>query len=276
MREAGTTGEVLQEQAGYFNVPGAHLYTVLHPVAHPVARVLLIGPFAPERQFSYHHWTRWARYLAAKRCEVVRFDYRGTGESTGDFGSASFEQWCADAEALASWLVRQRPELPLLLHGVELGAVLAGRSFYGGAGEALLLWSPPPNANQAMRAILRRWAGIEQLYESPENRKSASEYIRGLEGGLSIEVHGYAWQSKLWRESFAFGIPDGLRDEGAFLDDRGRPVKVERFGSNTEPPTMPYRRYDDNQDLSALYDSTYKWVAEALQLKAHGVDGTSH
>lgn len=276
MRCAPASAAVLEEHAGYVPVPGAHLYAMLHRAGRPEARVLLVGPFASERQFAYHAWVRWARYLAAHGIEALRYDHHGTGESTGDFGSASFEQWCADAEALASWLARQRPELPLLLHGVELGAVLAGRCFSGGAGEAVLLWSPPVDANHAMRALLRRWAGIEQLYESPGNRKSASEYIRGLEGGLSIEVHGYAWQSKLWRESFAFGIPDGLRDEGAFLDDRGRPVKVERFGSNTEPPTMPYRRYDDNQDLSALYDSTYKWVAEALQLKAHRVDGTSH
>lgn len=36
----------LQEQASYFEVPGAHFYTVLHPVMDPVARVLLVGPFA--------------------------------------------------------------------------------------------------------------------------------------------------------------------------------------------------------------------------------------
>ena len=267
---------VLEEHAGYISVPGAHLYAMLHRAACPAARALLVGPFASERQFAYHAWVRWARYLAARGIETLRYDHRGTGESTGGFESASFEQWRADTEALAGWLARQRPELPLLLHGVELGAVLAGRCFSGGAGEALLLWSPPANANQAMRAVLRRWAGIEQLYESPENRKSASEYIRELEGGSSVEVHGYAWQSKLWRESFAFGIPDGLRDEGAFMDDRGRPVKVDRFGANAESPSMPYRRYDDSHDLSALYDSTYKWVAEALRLKTHGVDGTSN
>jgi hypothetical protein len=276
MRCAPASAVVLEEHAGYIPVPGAHLYAMLHRAGRPEARVLLVGPFASERQFAYNAWVRWARYLAARGIEVLRYDHRGTGESTGDFESASFEQWRADAEALANWFAQQRPELPLLLHGVELGAVLAGRCFSGGAGEALLLWSPPVNANQAMRAILRRWAGIEQLYESPENRKSASEYIRELEGGTSIEVHGYEWQSKLWHESFAFGALDGLRDEGAFLDDRGRPVKVDRFGSSAQSPSMPYRRYDDSQDLSALYESTYKWVAGALRLHTHGVDGTNN
>lgn len=33
------------EQAGYLEVSGTHLYTVLHGVADPVARVLLVGQF---------------------------------------------------------------------------------------------------------------------------------------------------------------------------------------------------------------------------------------
>ena len=33
----------MQEHAGYLAVPGAHVYTVLHQVQDPVARVLLAG-----------------------------------------------------------------------------------------------------------------------------------------------------------------------------------------------------------------------------------------
>ena len=48
-----------EERAGYFQVSGAHLYTVLHEVQEPVARVLLVGPFASERHNSYLPWMRW-------------------------------------------------------------------------------------------------------------------------------------------------------------------------------------------------------------------------
>ena len=77
------TDDALMEHAGYFKVSGAYLYTVLHEVPDPLARVLLVGPFASERHNSYLPWVRWARYLAAKRIEVLRYDYRGIGESTG-------------------------------------------------------------------------------------------------------------------------------------------------------------------------------------------------
>src|ERR1700750_2748631 len=94
----------LLECAGYFPVSGAHLYTVLHRVEKPVARMLMAGSFASERHYSFDPWIRWARYLAEKGVEVLRFDYRGVGESEGVFEEASFQEWSDDLALLANWL----------------------------------------------------------------------------------------------------------------------------------------------------------------------------
>jgi hypothetical protein len=258
------------EHAGYFAVPGAHLYTVLHQVMDPVARVLLVGAFASERHFSYHAWVRWARYLASRRIEVLRYDYRGVGESTGVFKEMCFENWSEDVQILAKWIAAQSPTVPLILHGLELGSILASRSFHEGIGDALLLWSAPANANQALRSTLLRWAGLEQLYESPENRRNAFEYIKQLERGSFIEVQGYQWSSRLWNDSFHFDIPASIKDEGSSHTVYNKPVKIIKFGKDSASLTMPYSRYGEVKDLDWLYASSFDWIAEALAITHPG------
>jgi pimeloyl-ACP methyl ester carboxylesterase len=252
------------EHARYYPVSGAYLYTVLHEVSNPLARVLLVGPFASERHFSYHPWVRWARYLAARRIEVLRYDYRGVGESTGVFYRMGFDQWSEDVQYLASSFAARSPGVPLVLHGLEIGAILAGRCFAQGRGDALLLWSPPPDANQALRASLRRWAGLEQLFESTENRRTTMDYIRQLERGESIEVAGYEWSSTLWHGSYEFVLPASLADEGSAWEAYKRPVKIVKLGKEAAPLVKPYVGYDEVKDLSWLYLSNFEWVTGAL------------
>jgi Serine aminopeptidase, S33 len=258
--------DALLERAGYFTVSGAALYTVLHEVPDPVARVFMVGPFASERHFSYHPWVRWARYLAARGIEVLRYDYRGVGESTGGFEEMGFGDWSEDVDLLANWLSSRAPRVPLLLHGLEIGAILAARSFAQGVGDALLLWSPPAHANQALRASLMRWAGLEQLFESADNRRSAADYIRKLEQGSSIEVAGYQWSSLLWRSSFDFHLPANLDDDVVASEAFQRPVRVVKLGREAAPLVKPYVGYDEVKDLSWLYASHYEWLAGVLQI----------
>jgi hypothetical protein len=267
--------ERCHEQGGYFTVPGAHLYSVLHQVTDPKARVLLVGAFASERHFSYHCWVRWARYLAARGVEVLRYDYRGVGESTGVFEELSFDDWREDIQILSNWLARRSPSIPLILHGLEMGSILAGRCFHEGIGDALLLWSPANSANRVLRSILQRWAGLEQIYESPQNRKTTSEYVRQIEQGASIEVQGYQWSSRLWADSFHVCLPAEMENDALCQVAYKKPVKVVKFGSDNRSIAVPYIRYDEAKDLTDLYAANFKWLAGVIPALTGGVNEAS-
>jgi hypothetical protein len=257
----------LTEHPGYLPVSGEHLYTVLHEVAEPVGRVLLVGPFASERHKSYIPWVRWARYLADRRIEVLRYDYRGIGESTGVFEQMTFDDWTEDVRTLCGWLRERTPSVPLILHGMEVGALLAGRIFNEGIGDGLLLWSPPANANQALRRTLLRWVGLEQIFQCPEERKPASQHIRQLESGESLDVEGYSWSPDLWRSSFGFEMPESLVDGDIATAVYKRPVEIVTLGREASPLVKGGSvGYDEAKDFTWLFDANFDWLASVLAL----------
>ena len=253
------------ERGGYFEVPGAHLYTVLHRVTKPIARVLLVGPFAGERHSSYIPWVLWARYLAQRGIEVLRYDYRGIGESSGAFEEMSFSEWSEDVHLLAKWLKEQSPEVPLVLHGLGVGALLASRAFHGGMGEALLLWSPPESANQALRSSVVRWINVEQLFKYGDERKPPSAFIQELERGSSVEVEGYQFSGKLWQNSFLFDMPPAMRDEASARAEYKKPVRIIKLSREAAPLVKAGTVADDRaKDFTWLFLENWEWIATSI------------
>ena len=163
-------------------------------------------------------------------------------KSSGVFEEMTFDHWTEDVQLLAGWLSSRSPRLPLLLHGLEVGAILAGKCFDQGMGDGLLMWSPPGSANQPLRTGLLQWASVKQLLESPENRTSAAKYIQQLlQKGALIDVQGYQWSASLWRASIDFKLPSSLEDESSASVACKRPVSIVKLGKNASPlgPTLP-------------------------------------
>ncbi len=252
----------LLEQPGYFRVAGAHLYTVLHEVPDPIARVLLVGPFASERQNAYLPWVRWARYLAARHIEVLRFDYRGVGESTGVFEELGFADWAEDVERLLDWFQSRSPHVPLILHGLEIGALLAGQAFDKGRGDGLLLWSPATNAHRALRSTLVRWANLEHLSKPVGGPRSAADYVRDFEKSSFIEVEGYRWSKALWQDSLEINLPTPLMDETSAASTYGRPVRIVKLDRHAAPLVKGgFVGYDEAKDFDWLFAPNCQWIA---------------
>ncbi|MEW6072543.1 MAG: hypothetical protein AB1726_08125 [Planctomycetota bacterium] len=260
------------EVPAYLPFEGEELYVVHHPTAGPPrARALLAGPFASERPHAYGCWVRWARTLAARGVECLRFDYRGTSESTGRFADHCLTTWRADVEHLARWLAAREPRRPLVLHGLRLGGLLAARAFFaGGRGDALLLWSPPESGQAMLHDTLRRRLATDMALAGPGPRRTREEYVAELLAGGTVEVEGFAWTRRLWEDAASHSL-DLPAPEGRGAD--GRPWRSVRLERSAGPLADPYglgfaprggaALKPMNPDLTSLFAAELAWILAA-------------
>jgi O-antigen/teichoic acid export membrane protein len=266
----------IKQTSGYLNQKGHQLYYTLHEAPEPTALAVLVGPFAPERVMNYAPWIRWARFLAQNGVTTLHFDYRGVGESTGNFEDLSVNDWLEDLNLCATWLQGQNPGLPLVLHGLGFGGLLAANAFEKGSGKALLLWSPLTKGDQAIReALLRRMSFDLVQAGAAGGPKSAVDYLGELDAGRPVTIEGYNISARLWKDCSALKLP-------ANGDTPERPVKTVKLKQTEVPlvaggglwqalnPRARMRHTPLNPDLSKFFSGNLEWIAEAAGTKANG------
>lgn len=102
---AGVSEEPLQ-----FFCEGSHLYSMLHlPDGEPKQGIILIVGGPQYRVGSHRQFVQLARALAQAGIAVLRFDYRGMGDSEGGF--LGFDDIDADIAAAVDAFERRLPQL---------------------------------------------------------------------------------------------------------------------------------------------------------------------
>ncbi len=133
-------------QTFYFGDTDKPLLGVYHPPAAAEDRraaVLLCYPLGHEYVRCHRTFRRFADTLARAGYHVLRFDYRGTGDSGGAFADSDAGQWQEDIHTAADELLAMSAATEINLVGLRLGASLAAHAVADGLDVAhLVLWDP--------------------------------------------------------------------------------------------------------------------------------------
>ncbi len=159
--------ERLPEERFFFENEGANVYGVLHhprPDAAPTAGRTGAVLCHPLLDFDLYEvpWTlpmivNCARELARAGYPTLRFDFRGAGQSDGEFEDLTLSSCVSDLQRAIDVLVERTGVEEVVLIGTRLGGTIAMRV----AGRdprvrRLALWDPVPDPNGSLQAVFRR------------------------------------------------------------------------------------------------------------------------
>jgi exosortase A-associated hydrolase 2 len=212
---------------------GGQRFAIHHPpLGKPRGAVLYLHPFAEEMNKGRRMAALGARALAAAGYGVLQLDLLGCGDSSGDFGDATWTHWLDDAELGARWL-RERHDGPLWLWGLRAGCLLASATAAHAGGEShLLLWQPPAHGKALLQQFLRLRMAGQLLDDGPaEPARGATDALRkDLAAGRSVEVAGYA---------LAPGLAQGLEAATLQAPPAGSRVLWLELSARTPPALLP-------------------------------------
>ncbi len=129
----------------FFGPADSPLYGVHQPpqIAGNGGGVVLCYPFGQEYMRAHRACRQLSLLLARRGFHVLRFDYRGTGDSSGDIDDAGVERWVDDAGAAIDELRELSGLSQVSVIGLRLGAWFAARATERRTDvDRLVVWDP--------------------------------------------------------------------------------------------------------------------------------------
>jgi len=166
--------------------------------------VLYIHPFAEEMNKSRRMATLQARALAQAGYAVLQMDLLGCGDSSGDFGDATWAAWVSDVVHGCQWLRSQHNTTndalvpPLWLWGLRAGCLLAVDAARLMSEPCnFLFWQPPTAGAPLLQQFLRIKAAGDLM--SGQVKATMQGLRDQLARGEPIEIAGYRVAAELAR-----------------------------------------------------------------------------
>ena len=186
---------------------GGQRLCVFHPVARPRGLILYLHPFAEEMNKSRRMAAMQARAMAKAGFAVLQIDLLGCGDSSGDFGDATWDAWLDDV-ALGLQYLQNRAldqvdpnnhplsDLPVWLWGLRAGCLLAvDAARRMNLPCNFLFWQPPASGKALLQQFLR--LKIAGDLASGQSKGVMDGMRKQLAGGGAVEIAGYFLSSGL-------------------------------------------------------------------------------
>ena len=148
---------------GWVDTPHGAAFASFHPPRDGEGRgrvVVLFNPFKLEATCSHRAYRHLAERLAAAGIAAVRFDYPGTGDSSGDeYDGDRVAAWIEGACRVVAWARARSGAKDVGLFGVRLGALVALEAAARTGVDHVALVAPSPTG----RAWLREARAFQRL-----------------------------------------------------------------------------------------------------------------
>ncbi|MCX6129448.1 MAG: alpha/beta fold hydrolase [Proteobacteria bacterium] len=180
----------------FIPVSDSALFALSYPSLNPECReaVIICPPDPQDGMRSHGCLVQLARRLQQSGLAVLRFDYRGTGDSEGASNEISLDLCLQDILTAASFMRQQTSCIDLSLIGLRLGASLAIRASKILELKRLVLWDPILDGIDYIKAA-ERSQHLMFTREKPDPPFPSARYS-------SEQYWGFPW-TKQWRSELA-------------------------------------------------------------------------
>jgi exosortase A-associated hydrolase 2 len=202
----------VHEEYQFLNLNGERIFAAHYRSAQHTSRaVVMCHPMGEEKLWAHRVFVSFARDLASIGFDVLRFDFRGEGDSDRAFEHADFETRIGDT-CLAVDTVRElnpaATEVTLL--GLRLGASVAAAAAARRSDVArLILWDPVVDGAAYMQTVLR----ANLMFQMALHRKvieNRDALVARLARRESVNIDGYELTEPLYQQVSGFHLADVL------------------------------------------------------------------
>lgn len=172
----------------FFGHGGRRLFGAYAPAPGRTAgnrAYVLCPPWGQEYLRSHRSLRQLATMLSAAGCNVLRFDYFGTGDSSGDMAQADLRGWVADIASAIEEVRDMSGATRVGLVGLRLGATLASiaAARQPRGIDSLVLWDPVVSGRDYLRELLDSEIWSPRGMVKPPPRPAVA--------GGGHEIHGF-------------------------------------------------------------------------------------